>query len=102
MCRQIRRGSVGSPFSCAQRLRGSARALAPWFDERLRAEIGQWSLWGISYRFADGLALAVFARNLLNANYIENVTMQAANSGLNLATRSDRLPMGSRCNFGTE
>ncbi|MBO9518249.1 MAG: TonB-dependent receptor [Porphyrobacter sp.] len=43
----------------------------------------------IGYRSNDGWEVAVFARNLLDANYIQNVTIQAGNSGLILATPSD-------------
>jgi iron complex outermembrane receptor protein len=43
----------------------------------------------IGYKFKSGWEVAVFARNLLNKNYIQNVTIQAGNSGLILATPSD-------------
>ncbi|MFX5884912.1 hypothetical protein ABTE50_18930, partial [Acinetobacter baumannii] len=43
----------------------------------------------VGYRFGSGIELAVFARNLLNANYIQNLTIQAGNSGLILGTPSD-------------
>ena len=45
-------------------------------------------------RFPSGLELAVFARNLLNADYIQNVTIQAGNSGLILGTPSDPRTIG--------
>ena len=48
----------------------------------------------IGYRFHPGLEIAVFARNLLNANYIENLTIQAGNSGLILGTPSDPRMIG--------
>jgi iron complex outermembrane receptor protein len=48
----------------------------------------------IGYRFASGLELAVFARNLLDADYIQNVTVQAGNSGLILGTPSDPRVIG--------
>jgi iron complex outermembrane receptor protein len=48
----------------------------------------------IGYRFAGGLELAVFARNLFDANYIQNVTVQAGNSGLILGTPSDPRVIG--------
>ncbi|RYZ29780.1 MAG: TonB-dependent receptor, partial [Sphingobacteriales bacterium] len=43
----------------------------------------------IGYRFADGTELIVFARNLLDADYIQNLTIQAGNSGLIVGTPSD-------------
>jgi iron complex outermembrane receptor protein len=36
----------------------------------------------------------VFSRNLLNKDYIQNVTIQAGNSGLILATPSDPRTIG--------
>ncbi|WP_375383351.1 TonB-dependent receptor [uncultured Sphingomonas sp.] len=48
----------------------------------------------VGVRFRDGLELAVFARNLLNADYIQNVTIQAGNSGLILGTPSDPRTIG--------
>ena len=48
----------------------------------------------IGYRMANGLELAVFARNLLDADYIQNVTVQAGNSGLILGTPSDPRVIG--------
>ncbi len=48
----------------------------------------------IGYRLANGLELAVFARNLLEADYIQNVTVQAGNSGLILGTPSDPRVIG--------
>ena len=49
----------------------------------------------IGYRFGDGLEVAVFARNLLDADYIQNVTIQAGNSGLILGTPSDPRTIGA-------
>lgn len=43
----------------------------------------------IGVRFGKGWEVAVFARNLFDANYIQNVTIQAGNSGLILGTPSD-------------
>ena len=43
----------------------------------------------IGYRFADGLEVAVFARNLFDSDYLQNVTIQAGNSGLILGTPSE-------------
>ncbi len=40
-------------------------------------------------RFRSGLEVAAFARNLFDADYIQNVTVQAGNSGLILGTPSD-------------
>ncbi|MET0308702.1 MAG: TonB-dependent receptor [Sphingomonas sp.] len=48
----------------------------------------------IGFRAAQGWELAVFARNLFNADYIQNVTIQAGNSGLILATPSDPRVIG--------
>lgn len=48
----------------------------------------------IGYRFADGLEIAVFARNLFGEDYIQNVTVQAGNSGLILGTPSDPRVIG--------
>ncbi len=53
----------------------------------------------IGYRFADGMEVAVFARNLLDADYIQNVTVQAGNSGLILATPSDPRTVGLTLRF---
>ena len=49
----------------------------------------------IGYRFASGLELAVFARNLLDEDYVQNVTVQAGNSGLILATPSEPRIIGA-------
>ncbi|PTQ63095.1 iron complex outermembrane receptor protein [Sphingomonas sp. PP-CE-3G-477] len=48
----------------------------------------------IGFRSKDGWELAVFSRNLLNKDYIQNVTIQAGNSGLILATPSDPRTIG--------
>lgn len=48
----------------------------------------------IGYRSDQGWELAAFARNLLNRDYIQNVTIQAGNSGLILATPSDPRVIG--------
>lgn len=48
----------------------------------------------IGYRSTDGWELAVFARNLFDRDYIQNVTIQAGNSGLILATPSDPRTIG--------
>ncbi|MGP7794653.1 TonB-dependent receptor [Sphingomonas sp. CLY1604] len=53
----------------------------------------------VGYRFEDGLEVAVFARNLLDADYIQNVTVQAGNSGLILATPSDPRTIGVTLRF---
>jgi iron complex outermembrane recepter protein len=53
----------------------------------------------IGYRFADGLELAVFARNLFDADYIQNVTIQAGNSGLILGQPSDPRVVGATLRF---
>jgi iron complex outermembrane receptor protein len=49
----------------------------------------------IGYRFADGIELALFTRNLFDADYVQNVTVQAGNSGLILATPSDPRTIGA-------
>ncbi|QJU59483.1 TonB-dependent receptor [Sphingomonas sp. AP4-R1] len=43
----------------------------------------------LGYRDDKGWEVAVFARNLFNTNYIQNLTIQAGNSGLILGTPSD-------------
>lgn len=43
----------------------------------------------LGFRSDAGWELVVFARNLLNANYIQNLTTQAGNSGLILGAPSD-------------
>ena len=43
----------------------------------------------IGFRAAGGWEVSVFARNLFNENYLQNVTVQAGNSGLILGTPSD-------------
>ena len=52
----------------------------------------------IGYRREDtqgkGWEIAVFARNLFDADYIQNVTIQAGNSGLILGTPSDPRTLG--------
>ncbi|USI73389.1 TonB-dependent receptor [Sphingomonas morindae] len=48
----------------------------------------------LGYRFRSGMEVLVFARNLFNANYIQNLTIQAGNSGLILATPSDPRVVG--------
>ncbi len=48
----------------------------------------------MGYRLAGGLEVAVFARNLFDADYVQNVTVQAGNSGLILGTPSDPRTIG--------
>ena len=48
----------------------------------------------VALRLSDGVEVAVFARNLFNSNYIQNVTIQAGNSGLILALPSDPRTFG--------
>jgi iron complex outermembrane receptor protein len=48
----------------------------------------------IGYRSDKGWEVAVFARNLFNSNYIQNLTIQAGNSGLILGTPSDPRSIG--------
>ena len=43
----------------------------------------------LGLRAGKGLELALFARNLFNRNYLQNVTVQAGNSGLIVGTPSD-------------
>jgi iron complex outermembrane receptor protein len=43
----------------------------------------------IGYRSEHGWEIDVFAKNLFNTNYIQNLTIQAGNSGLILGTPSD-------------
>lgn len=43
----------------------------------------------IGYRSAEGWELSAFARNLFAADYIQNITVQAGNSGLILGTPSE-------------
>ncbi|WP_375393141.1 TonB-dependent receptor, partial [uncultured Sphingomonas sp.] len=49
--------------------------------------------------FGGGLEVAVFARNLLNADYIQNLTVQAGNSGLILGYPSDPRTVGATLRF---
>ncbi|MEH3045614.1 TonB-dependent receptor [Sphingomonas adhaesiva] len=49
----------------------------------------------IGYRFADGTEAILWARNLLDADYIQNVTVQAGNSGLIVGTPSDPRTIGA-------
>jgi iron complex outermembrane receptor protein len=53
----------------------------------------------LGYRFADGVEVAVFARNLFDADYIQNLTIQAGNSGLILGTPSDPRTIGGTVRF---
>jgi iron complex outermembrane receptor protein len=48
----------------------------------------------VGYRSDKGWEVAVFARNLFDRDYIQNVTIQAGNSGLILATPSDPRTIG--------
>jgi len=48
----------------------------------------------LGLRSKSGLEVAVFVRNLFNANYIQNLTIQAGNSGLILGTPSDPRVIG--------
>lgn len=48
----------------------------------------------IGWRAAAGWEVAVFARNLFKADYIQNLTVQAGNSGLILGTPSDPRVIG--------
>jgi iron complex outermembrane receptor protein len=43
----------------------------------------------VGVRFGDGWDAAIFARNLFDEDYIQNLTIQAGNSGLILGTPSD-------------
>ena len=53
----------------------------------------------MGYRANAGWEVGVFARNLLDSNYVQNVTVQAGNSGLVLATPSDPLTYGVSLRF---
>ena len=53
----------------------------------------------IGYRFADGTEALVFARNLLDADYIQNLTIQAGNSGLILGSPGDPRTVGGTIRF---
>jgi iron complex outermembrane receptor protein len=53
----------------------------------------------IGYRTASGFTLALFARNLFNSNYIQNLTIQAGNSGLILGSPSDPRVIGATLGF---
>lgn len=48
----------------------------------------------VGFRSRHGWEIAVFARNLFDRNYIQNVTIQAGNTGLILATPSDPRTVG--------
>ena len=48
----------------------------------------------VGYRSDAGWEVAVFSRNLFNRDYIKNVTIQAGNSGLILATPSEPRVVG--------
>jgi len=49
----------------------------------------------IGFRAAKGWEFAVFARNLFNRDYLQNVTVQAGNSGLIVGTPSDPRMLGA-------
>lgn len=53
----------------------------------------------IGYRFADGLELIVWVRNMLDADYIQNLTIQAGNSGLILGSPSEARTIGGTLRF---
>jgi iron complex outermembrane receptor protein len=44
----------------------------------------------IGFRAAKGWDVALFARNLFNRNYLQNLTVQAGNSGLVVGTPATR------------
>lgn len=48
----------------------------------------------LGFRAAAGWEVAVFARNLFNTDYLQNVTVQAGNSGLIVGTPSDPRTIG--------
>ena len=48
----------------------------------------------LALRGRDGLEIAVFVKNVFNSNYIQNLTIQAGNSGLILGTPSDPRVIG--------
>jgi iron complex outermembrane receptor protein len=48
----------------------------------------------IGFRSGHGWEVALFARNLFDANYIQNLTIQAGNSGLILGNPSDPRVVG--------
>ena len=48
----------------------------------------------LGLQLSSGLEVAVFARNLFNRDYIQNVTIQSGNSGLILGTPSDPRTFG--------
>jgi iron complex outermembrane receptor protein len=53
----------------------------------------------VGFRAATGWTVTVFARNLFNSNYIQNLTTQAGNSGLILGTPSDPRIIGATVGF---
>jgi iron complex outermembrane receptor protein len=53
----------------------------------------------IGYRSNRGWEVSVFARNLFDADYIQNLTIQAGNSGLILGTPSDPRTVGVTLRF---
>ncbi len=53
----------------------------------------------IGWRSARGWRIAVFARNLFNSDYIQNLTTQAGNSGLIVGTPSDPRIIGATVGF---
>jgi iron complex outermembrane recepter protein len=48
----------------------------------------------VGWRFGKGLEVALFARNLFNRDYMQNLTVQAGNSGLIVGTPSDPRVLG--------
>jgi iron complex outermembrane receptor protein len=53
----------------------------------------------VGYRFAGGVELIVWGRNLFDADYIQNLTIQAGNSGLVLGSPSDPRTIGGAIRF---
>ncbi|WP_313540317.1 TonB-dependent receptor [Sphingomonas sp.] len=53
----------------------------------------------IGYRLPNGIELIVFARNLFASDYIQNLTIQAGNSGLIVGTPSDPRTIGGTIRF---
>ena len=54
----------------------------------------------IGFHAAQGWTVTLFARNLFNSNYIQNLTTQAGSSGLILGAPSDPRVIGATLGFG--
>jgi len=82
----------------AKHYAGKCPPISGWYPAALHSYISQKqnddTNASIGYRSGQGWEIALFARNLFGANYIQNLTIQAGNSGLILGSPSDPRVIG--------